>query len=81
MTINLKEIKEIIDSWDNVMFPKKDGPYIVRLVDESDLNGLVEFVDKNGNPRLQMPREDYEAIQEWGKNNCETQSNCETKPN
>ncbi|MCK9567692.1 YgdI/YgdR family lipoprotein [Candidatus Pacearchaeota archaeon] len=62
---DLQKIKEIIDSWDCVFLPKEHGPYTVSLVDEKDPTGMVEFKDRNGIPRMQLPREDYDSIKEY----------------
>jgi hypothetical protein len=76
--MEIKELKELfkeIESWDCSILPKKDGPYTVALVDENDLNGLVEFIDKNGIPRLQLPRKDYDDIKNYGKGTYDKKSN------
>ena len=60
----LKKIRDIIESWDSCVLPKKYGPYTVSLVDEEFPNGMVQFRDCNGTIRLAMPREDYDYIVE-----------------
>lgn len=61
---NLQKLKSIIESWDCEVLPKEYGPYTVSLMNEQDPTGWVEFKDKDGIPRLQLPREDYESIKE-----------------
>jgi hypothetical protein len=65
---DLEKIKEIIDSWDCTFLPKEHGPYTVSLVDEEDPTGIVEFKGRDGVSRMQMPREDYDAIREYEGN-------------
>jgi hypothetical protein len=38
------------------------------LVDEEDPTGIVEFKGRDGVSRMQMPREDYDAIREYEGN-------------
>jgi hypothetical protein len=72
---DLRKIKEIIDSWDCAVLPKEHGPYTASLVDENDPTGMVEFKDRNGIPRMQLPREDYDSIKEYGEGKYDPRSN------
>ena len=64
----LQKIKDIVDSWDCSFLPKEYGPYTAQLANEDDPTGIVEFKDKNGIARMQMPREDYDAIRKYEGN-------------
>jgi hypothetical protein len=62
---DLRKIKEIIESWESPVLSKEHGPYTASLVDEKDPTGMVEFKDRNGIPRMQLLREDYDSIRTY----------------
>lgn len=71
----IKDLQTIIESWDCAVLPKEYGPYTASLVDEKFPTGMVEFKDRNGIPRMQLPREDYDSIKEYGESKYDPRSN------
>ena len=67
-----EKIKTVFDELEKHPFqilPKEDGPYTAQLVNESDPNGPVEFLDHKGVVRMMMPLQDYEDLIEYIEEN------------
>jgi hypothetical protein len=65
----LKTAFDEIEKHDLKLLPKEDGPYTVQLIDESNPDGPVEFLDRKGRMRMMMPQQDYYDMLKYTKEN------------